>query len=58
MEQQIDIRFVRNFIKTVAVATLMAFGAMALQRGFTRVSTAVDSAWATDSSWITKGGWR
>jgi L-asparagine transporter-like permease len=58
MEQQIDIRFVSNFIKTVAVAALIVAGAMALQRGFTRVSTAVDSAWATDSSWITKGGLR
>lgn len=44
-------------VKTLAVAALIAAGAMVLQRGSMRVSTAVESAWASDSSWV-KGGWR
>lgn len=59
MTAAIDIkRLVAAAVKTLAVAALIVAGAMALQRGFMRVSTAVDSVWATDSSWTLKGGWR
>lgn len=59
MTAAIDIkRLVAAAVKTLAVAALIVAGAMALQRGFMRVSTAVDRAWATDSSWTMKGGWR
>lgn len=59
MTEAIDIRkLVAVAVKTLAVAVLIAACAMALQRGFMRVSTAVDRTWATDSSWTMKGGWR
>ena len=59
MTAAIDIRkHLAAAVKTLLVAALIAASAMALQRGFMRVSTAVDNAWATDSSWVTKGGWR
>lgn len=58
MTAAIDIRkLVVTAVKTLAVAALIAAGATALQRGSMRVSTAVESAWASDSSWV-KGGWR
>ena len=59
MMAAIDIRkLVAAALKTLLVAVLIAAAAMALQRGFMRVSMAVDSAWAADSSWTVKGGWR